>query len=182
MKIINKLILVLIITLLTFSAKAACKFELKFGDDASKVIDKYGPPSRLLFDDVSFIPVAADDVCPSQRLKDVAIEYRFLNNKLSAINLVALNDENNSVSDKLTLMKYAKRVYGNFDTGPNPKLFIGYEIFEKQNYFVVYQKVKADDHTFDEQIYISTKEQDKLLIEYYTKMEEQQAQDMDNNQ
>ena len=41
MKIINKLILVLIITLLTFSAKAACKFELEFGDDASKVIDKF---------------------------------------------------------------------------------------------------------------------------------------------
>jgi len=181
MRIINKLILILVITLLTFSAKAACKFELKFGDDASKVENKYGPPARLLFDDISFIPVAADEVCPNQRLKDIAIEYRFFKNKLSAINLVALNDENNSVSDKLTLMKYAKRVYGNFDTGSNPKLFIGYKVFEKQNNFVVYQKVKAADNTFDEQIYISTKEHDKLLIEYYNKMEEQQAQEMDNN-
>ena len=104
----KKIILIIFISLISISANAACKFELDFGDDASKVLDKYGPPMPEMFEELSFLPVAADDVCPNQNLKDIAIEYRFLNEKLAAINLIVLNDENNSASEKLTLMKYVK--------------------------------------------------------------------------
>ena len=170
--IMKKIILILAISLISISANAACKFDLDFGDDASKVFDKYGPPMPEMFEELSFIPVAADDVCPNQNLKDIAIEYRFLNEKLAAINLIVLNDEKNSASEKLTLMKYAKRVYGDFDTGQNPKAYVGFEVFEKNNYYVVYQKL-VEDKMINEQLYISTDEYDQLLGEVYNKAEEE---------
>ena len=168
----KKIILILFISLIGLSANAACKFDLDFGDDASKVFDKYGPPMKEMFEELSFIPVAADDVCPNQNLKDIAIEYRFLNEKLAAINLIVLNDEKNSASEKLTLMKYVKRVYGDFDTGQNPKAYVGFEVFEKNNYYVVYQKL-VEDKMINEQLYISTDEYDQLLGEVYNKAEEE---------
>ena len=170
--IMKKIILILAISLISISANAACKFDLDFGDDASKISDKYGPPMPEMFEELSFIPVAADDVCPNQNLKDIAIEYRFLNEKLAAINLIVLNDEKNSASEKLTLMKYAKRVYGDFDTGQNPKAYVGFEVFEKNNYYVVYQKL-VEDKMINEQLYISTDEYDQLLGEIYNKAEEE---------
>ncbi len=183
MNIIKKSIFVLIFSSIAFSTNAACKFDLEFGDDASKVLEKYGPPIPMpTLPGLTFLPVPANNICPEQRLNEVAVEYRFLNNKMAAINLRALNDESNSVSDKLTLMKYAKKVYGNFDTGQNPKSYIGYNIFEKPNYFVVYQKMQGgDDAILDEQIYISTTEYDDLLSKYFMKLEEQQAEDMSGN-
>ena len=168
----KKIILILFISLISISANAACKFDLDFGDDASKVFDKYGPPMKEMFEELSFIPVPADDVCPNQNLKDIAIEYRFLNEKLAAINLIVLNDEKNSASEKLTLMKYAKRVYGDFDTGQNPKAYVGFKVFEKNNYYVVYQKL-VEDKMINEQLYISTDEYDELLGEVYKKAEEE---------
>ena len=182
MKFIKKYIVVLIFSCIAFSANANCKFDLEFGDDASKVLEKYGPPIPMAtLVGITFLPVSANSICPDQRLNEVAVEYRFLNNKMAAINLRALNDENNSVSNKLTLMKYAKKVYGNFDTGQNPQAYIGYNIFEKQNYFVVYQKMQGENAILDEQIYISTTEYDDLLSAYYMKVEEQQAVDESGN-
>ena len=61
---------------------------------------------------------------------------KFLNDELIAINLVALNDETNSVSEKLTLMNYIKKSFGQFDTTQNPKSFTGYEIVDKSNKFM----------------------------------------------
>ena len=168
----KKIILIIFISLIGVSANAACIFDLDFGDDASKVLNKYGPPMPEMIDELSFIPVAADDVCPNQNLKDIAIEYRFLNEKLAAINLIVLNDEKNSASEKLTLMKYAKRVYGDFDTGQNPKAYVGFEVFEKNNFYVVYQKM-VEDKMINEQLYISTDEYDELLGEVYKKAEEE---------
>ena len=70
------------------------------------------------------------------------------------------------------LMKYAKRVYGDFDTGQNPKAYVGFEVFEKNNYYVVYQKL-VEDKMINEQLYISTDEYDELLAKVYNKAEEE---------
>ena len=176
----KKIILILAISLISISANAACKFDLDFGDDASKVLDKYGPPMPGMFEEISIIPVAADDVCPNQNLKDIAIEYRFLNEKLAAINLIVLNDEKNSASEKLALMNYTKRVYWDFDTGQNPKAYVGFEVFEKSNYYVVYQKM-VEDKMINEQLYISTDEYDKLLGAFYNKAEEEMESGLKEN-
>ncbi len=171
-KIIEIFSFFLVFIFINFSANAACKFELEFGDDASKVLEKYGPPMPMEFEAISIIPVPADDICPEQNLKEITIEYRFLNEKLAAINLIAMNDETNSASEKLTLMNYVKRFYGKFDSGQNPKAYIGYEVFEKGKYFVVYQRIVGYDKIIDEQIYISNDKYDKLLAKYYNKAEE----------
>ena len=46
------------------------------------------------YPELDVYPVLANDVCPNQRLNDVGIEYRFLNDELVAINFVAINDRN----------------------------------------------------------------------------------------
>ena len=96
-------------------------------------------------------------------------------------NFVALNDENNSVSEKLTLMKYVKKVYGNFDTGQNIKAYRGFKVFEKGKYFVVYQKTTGELNIINEEIYVSTDQYDKLLAKFYNDKEVEQSKDMENN-
>ena len=54
-------------------------------------MDKYGPPMPEMLEELSFIPIAADDVCPNQNLTDIAIEYRFLNEKLAALFVLHLS-------------------------------------------------------------------------------------------
>ena len=45
-------------------------------------------------------------------------------------------------------------------------------MFEKNNYYVVYQKL-VEDKMINEQLYISTDEYDELLGEVYKKAEEE---------
>ena len=70
---------------------------------------------------------------------DPRIEYRFLYDELVAINFVAINDDRNIPTEKLTLMNYVKKTYGDFDTTNNPKAYNDFHVFEKSNLFVVYQ-------------------------------------------
>ena len=42
---------------------------------------------------------------------------------------LVLNDGKNTESDKLTLMNYAKKVYGDFDTGFNPNAYNNFEVW-----------------------------------------------------
>ena len=181
MNLIKNFIYILILIFFTFTANAACKFDLEFGDDFSKIENKYGPALPAMFPEIKILPIQAIEICPNERLKDIAAEYRFLNNKLAAINLVALNDENNSASNKLILMKYAKRNYGQFDTGQNEKDFRGYHVFEKGGYFVVYQKTIGENNIINEEIYISNNEYDKLLGKFYNNKEEEQFKDIIKN-
>ena len=95
----KKIILISFIFLFSIHANAACKFDLDFGEDISKIQDKYGPAMPLENfgeDELSMVIAVADEVCPNHRLKDVAIEYRFLNDKLAAVNLISLNTESDT--------------------------------------------------------------------------------------
>ena len=78
-------------------------------------------------------PILANDICPNEKLDDIAIEYRFLNDELVAINFIALNDDQNIPSEKLTLMNYVKKTYGDFDTTNNPKAYNDFHIFEAES-------------------------------------------------
>ena len=169
MKKINQLFLILVFTITSFNAQAACKLALEFGENISKLSGKYGPGMPMQFPEIKMIPILADELCPNEKLKDVVIEHRFF------------NDETNSVSEKLTLMKYVKKVYGNFDTGQNIKAYRGYEVFEKGKYFVVYQKTTGEENIINEEIYLSTDKYDKLLNIFYSSKEDEQAADMEKN-
>ena len=172
----NKIILIvgfLILTLSISSAQAACDFQAELGEKKSKFEKRKFQSRGFPMEHVGLevFPMLAKDVCSNQKLEDIGIEYKFLNDELIAINMVALNGEDNSVSEKLTLMNYAKNNYGSFDTTQNPRAYSGFEIYEKSNQFIVYQRLPGDDGIMNEQIYITTKELDAKLMNFYTKME-----------
>ena len=172
----NKIILIVsffILTLSVTSVQAACDFQAELGEKKSKFEKRKFQSRGFPMEHVGLevFPMLAKDVCSNQKLEDIGIEYKFLNNELIAINMVALNGEDNSVSEKLTLMNYAKNNYGSFDTTQNPRAYSGFEIYEKSNQFVVYQRLPGDDGIMNEQIYITTKKLDAKLMNFYTKME-----------
>lgn len=181
----KKIILISFIFLFSIHAHAACKFDLDFGEDISKIQDKYGPAMPLETfgeDELSMVIAVADEVCPNHRLKDVAIEYRFLNDKLAAVNLISLNTESDTKkSEKLTIMKYVKRNYGDFDTGQTPTSYLGYEVFEKTKQFIVYQRILDDLGFIEEQMYLSNKKYDELLGIFYNQLEEEMAESESQN-
>ena len=178
MKSILKSLIILFIYILPVNA--ACDFMVNIGEKGGKLFNKYGPP----FPDFpgSFImPLLATEMCPNDNLNDaIAIEYMFLGEKpedavLAGIKMVVLNDEKNTESNKLTLMKYAKKVYGDFDTGQNPQIYNDFNIWETTNKFILYMRTYEEGDRISEQLFISTKGYDKKLGEFYDKVEEAQS-------
>ena len=171
MRILVKSFIIIILSIV--SSYSACDLKAEFGEK-KEVFEKReitGRPFPLEYPELDVYPVLADDICPNQRLKDVGIEYRFLNDELIAINFVALNDDRNLVSEKLTLMNYVKNNYKKFDTGKNPNSYEGIEVIEKTNLFVVYQRITGDDGIKNEQIYLSTPKLDEKLSKFYEEKE-----------
>ena len=163
----------LIIVFFISSAQSACNLIAEFGEK-KEVFEKReiaARPFPMEYPELDIYPVLADDICPNERLKDVGIEYKFLNNELIAVNFVALNDDRNLVTEKLTLMNYVKKNYKKFDTGENPNAYEGEDVIEKINLFIVYQRLTGDDGIKDEQIYISTPELDEKLVKFYAEKE-----------
>ena len=72
-------------------------------------------------------------------------------------------------------MNYAKKVYGDFDTGINPKIFNKYAIFETGQSIVIYKRFYNEEGIIDEEIYITNIEYDKKLGEFYNALEEEEA-------
>ena len=108
MKILVKSFIIIILSIV--SSYSACDLKAEFGEKKKflKKREITEDSFPLEYPELDVYPVLADDICPNQRLKDVGIEYRFLNDELIAINFVALNDDRNLVSEKLTLMNYVK--------------------------------------------------------------------------
>ena len=157
------------------TAQAACNFIIKIGDKKTKIVKKFAEPMPM-YAGQFMLPVQSEEVCPNDNLSiDIAIEYIFLgdpeNSRLAAIRMVVLNDGQNTESDKLTLMNYAKKVYGDFDTGENPKIYNNFEIWEKNQNLIIYKRMFNEEDLIDEEIYISNKEYDQKLGEFYNKIE-----------
>ena len=139
MKILVKSFIIIILSIV--SSYSACDLKAEFGEK-KEVFEKREIATRpfpMEYAELDVYPILANDVCPNQKLSDVGIEYRFLNDELVAVNFVALNDDRNLVTEKLTLMNYVKKNYNEFDTGNNPNSYEGVEVFEKKNLFIVYQ-------------------------------------------
>ena len=167
-----RLKIILISFLISTAAHAKCDVKYSIGDNLSKMEKEFGPPPPYRYPGMSMYPFFAKDICPGEGLDEgIMIEYRFVNDILVAINFIALNDENNNISKKLTLMKYTKKVYGDFDTTQNPNSFTGFHIFEKSNDFVVYQRFLGEKNVIDEELYLSTKKHDQILAEHVNNFE-----------
>ena len=125
--------------------QAACDFLIDIGDSGKKIFDKFGQPLPG-FKGQFYMPVPSPELCPNDNLNnDIAIEYVFLGEtedaaKLAAIRMIVMNDGKNTENNKLTLMRYVKKVYGDFDTGQNPQIFDSFKIREKSNNDVILNK------------------------------------------
>ena len=154
---IIKTIIVSVLFLLNFSiANAKCKFMMDIGDKYTESHkDKYG----ILYgeDDNQYAEVKfpASEFCPNDNFDDnFFIRYTFIGDGLAAIQLFADNSIDNSATESMKLMKYVKRVYGDFDTGGNPQYYNNFNIWEKFQKYIVYNR-NLIENIWNEEIYIS---------------------------
>ena len=175
------LILILVLTFKIGAVQAACDFIINIGDKSTKIVEKFAEPLPM-FKGQFMLPVQSPEVCPNDNLSEmIAVEYVFLGEsietaRLAAIRMIAINDGQNTESDKLTLMNYAKKVYGDFDTGQNPSVFNNFYAWEKGQNLIIYKRLYNEENLIDEEIFITNDEYDLKLGEFYNKLEEEAAE------
>ena len=125
----NLIKFIIIFSILSTPVQAACDFLIDIGDSGKKVFDKFDMPLPG-YKGQYYLPVPSPELCPNDNLNnDIAVEYVFLGEtedaaKLAAIRMIVMNDGKNTENNKLTLMRYVKKVYGDFDTGKIHKFLI----------------------------------------------------------
>ena len=176
------LILILALSFKISAVQAACDFIINIGDKSTKIVEKFAEPLPM-FKGQFMLPVQSPEVCPNDNLSEmIAVEYVFLGEsiettlRLAAIRMIVLNDGQNTESDKLTLMNYAKKVYGDFDTGQNPSAFNNFYAWEKNRNLIIYKRMYNEENLIDEEIFITNDEYDLKLGEFYNKIEEEAAE------
>ena len=175
------LILILALTFKIGAVQAACDFIINIGDKSTKIVEKFAEPMPMFMGQF-MLPVQSPELCPNDNLNDmIAVEYVFLGEsletaRLAAIRMITLNDGQNTESDKLTLMNYAKKVYGDFDTGQNPSAFNNFYAWEKNKNLIIYKRMYNEENLIDEEIFITNDEYDLKLGEFYNKLEEEAAE------
>ena len=160
------------------SVIAKCYFGINLGDEyPEKFYDTAGPLNKVTEQDAGpeykkinkeieylrFAYFDASELCNDSTLKDIQIEFAFLQGKLAAIKMIAMNDEKNIPTKKLTLMNYAKKNYGDFDTGTNQQNYNNFHYWEKINSLVIYKRLIGEQNIWDEEIYISNKVYNEAL-------------------
>ena len=147
----NLIKFIIIFSILSTPVQAACDFLIDIGDSGKKVFDKFDMPLPG-YKGQYYLPIPSPELCPNDNLNnDIAVEYVFLGEtedaaKLAAIRMIVMNDGKNTENNKLTLMRYVKKVYGDFDTGQNPQIFDSFKIWEKSNNdVIVYKRMLGEE-------------------------------------
>ena len=171
-KFIIKTIIISILCLLNFSiVNAKCKFITDIGKKFTKSHEKnYGalPENENGYNELEAF---ASEFCPDDNFDDnFLIRYTFIDKTLAAIQLFADNSIDNSATESMKLMKYAKRTYGDFDTGGNPEFYNNFNIWEKVQKYIVYNRRLIGDF-WEEEIYISSDKYYEQLVQYENQQE-----------
>ena len=154
------------------SAYAACDFIIDIGDKKTKFVERFTEPFPQ-FEGLFMLPVPSPEICPNDNLdQDIAVEYIFLGENLASIRMLVFNDENNSISNNLLLMNYAKKNFGDFDTGENPLIYNSFQSWEIGGKIIVYKRLADPEGFIEEEIYISNDEYDYKLGKFYNQLEE----------
>jgi hypothetical protein len=161
MRLKNFIIIFGLILFTSSNAYSACKHILKFGKKFTpKLVKEYGERPEGISD----MYFEANEICPGQNLNGIVIKYTFLDNVLANIHMFAFNEPgNNKATEKLTLMKYAKKVYGDFDTGADPKIYNHYNIWQKKKRYIIYRRLKTQKNLWTEDLTISTAKFDQTI-------------------
>ncbi len=152
-------------------ANAKCKFITDIGKKFTKSHEKeYGalPENENGYNELETV---ASEFCPDDNFDDnFLIRYTFIDKTLAAIQLFADNSSDNSATESMKLMKYAKRTYGDFDTGGNPEFYNNFNIWEKVQKYIVYNRRLIRDF-WEEEIYISSDKYYEQLVQYENQQE-----------
>jgi len=146
---------------------AKCNFMTDIGGKFTQQIQEaYGDLSYEGETNLGVIVSSAEDECPDDRIKDTAIVYSFLDDELASIHMVANNeDTGNEVTNSLSIMNYAIKIYGPFDVGGDKKFYNNYHIWDKNNQIVSYKRDIGMD-IFQEELLITNKKYETLLFNY----------------
>ena len=171
-KFLIKTTIISVLFLLNLSiANAKCKFITDIGKKFTKSHEKeYGPlpENEDNYVEVEFV---ASEFCPNDNFNDnFLIRYTFIDKTLVAIQFYANNSIDNSATESMKLMKYAKRAYGDFDTGGNPEFYNNFNIWEKVQKYIVYNRRLIGD-VWEEEIYISSDKYYEQLVQYENEKE-----------
>jgi hypothetical protein len=69
-------------------------------------------------------------------------------------------------------MNYAKKTYGDFDTGENPTIYNNFVVWETFGKIIIYKRLRSPQGRIEEEIYISNNEYDLKLGAFYNEIEE----------
>ena len=72
-------------------------------------------------------------------------------------------------------MNYAKKNFGDFDTGQNPAIYNDFYAWEKNGKIIIYQRLFGTGGQIKEEIYISNEEYDLKLGSFYNDLENEDA-------
>jgi hypothetical protein len=89
--------------------------------------------------------------------------------------MLVLNDGSNNISNQFLLMNYAKKNFGDFDTGQNPAIYNDFYAWEKNGKIIIYQRLFGAGGQIKEEIYISNEEYDLKLGSFYNDLENEDA-------
>ncbi len=147
-------------------ANAECNFKINLGENISKVkklsiIDEEVGSSIL-----GNYYVDSKNICPNEDLdKEIFINYTFIGDELATIRIVVKNNIENTISNKLQLMNYVKKTYGDFDTGQNPKIYNYFNSWKNNNKIIIYKRIKNSLNIIEEELFISNeKYQNKMRL------------------
>ena len=170
-KIFKRIFLVLLWFLGSIAlANAECNFKINLGESASKVkklkiINEVGSILKNYY-------VYSKDICPNEDLdKKILINYTFIKDQLATIRIIVKNDNENTISNKLQLMNYVKKVYGDFDTGQNPKIYNYFNAWKKSNKIIIYKRIKNSFNIIEEELFITNKKYESEMIIIKAKIE-----------
>ena len=148
-------------------ALAKCNFMTEIGGKFTQEMrEEYGEIYYEGESNLGIIFSSTEDECPNDRIEDSAIVYSFLDDELASIQIVANNlDTGNEVTNSLSIMNYAIKTYGPFDTGNDKNFYNDYHIWNKNNEIVSYKR-DIGLEIFEEEILITNKKYETLLFDY----------------
>jgi hypothetical protein len=138
-------------------ANAECNFKINLGEGVSKV-KKLTIIKEVGNSILRNYYVYSKDICPNEDLdKKILINYTFIEDQLATIRIIVKNNNENTISNKFQLMNYVKKIYGDFDTGQNPKIYNYFNVWKKNNKIIIYKRIKNSFNIIEEELFITNK-------------------------
>ena len=118
----------------------------------------------MIEENLRLVYLEASDICgPEPTLRNISIEFAFFNTELASITLLSSNDKKTQLSKTINLMKFARRSYGDFNTGFDDSNYYNFHVWQKNKSYQVYYRYPDDENVWQEEILITSEKYDDVL-------------------